>query len=92
MEKTETSDLRLIEINEETQGTFFRCLHDEIPEDPREIKLCRHWYNRHKEKGLRAKVLVRDDSEIVGLCQYIPIEHSPLIGEDLFVILCIWVH
>jgi GNAT superfamily N-acetyltransferase len=54
--------------------------------------LRRRWYHRYKDKGLRAKVLVRDDHAIVGLCQYLPIEHSPLIGEQLLTILCIVVH
>lgn len=84
--------MKLAGIDEATQGTFFRCLHDEKPEDPRAIGLRHRWYDRYKEKGLRAKVLMRDDDEIVGLGQYIPIEHSHLIGEDLFAILCIWVH
>jgi GNAT superfamily N-acetyltransferase len=78
--------VKLTEIDKNTEGTFFRCLHDEKPADPRTIEMRRRWYDRYKENGLRAKV------QIVGLCQYIPIEHSHLIGEDLFAILCIWVH
>ena len=62
--------MKLVEIDEKTAGTFFRCLHDERPENPRVIELRRHWYNRYKDKGLRAKVLLRDDDSIVGLCQY----------------------
>ena len=84
--------MKLVEVDRDTEDTFFRCLHDERPADPRVIELRRRWYDRYKEKGLRAKVLVRDDDAIVGLCQYLPIEHSPLLGEDLFAILCIWVH
>jgi len=84
--------VKLIDIDKETEATFFRCLHDENPEDPRQIELRRRWYNRYKKKGLRAKVLVRDDHAIVGLCQYIPIEHSHFLGEDLLAILCIYVH
>ncbi len=84
--------MKLIAIDRDTEGTFFRCLHDEKPENPKVIELRRRWYDRFKKKGLRAKVLVRENNVVVGLCQYIPIEYSHLIGEDLFVILCIWVH
>lgn len=84
--------MKLVEIDKNTEGTFFRCLHDEKSADPRVLALRHRWYDRYKEKGLRAKVLMREDEAIVGLCQYLPIEHSQLMGEDLFVILCIWVH
>jgi len=84
--------MQLLDIDRDTEGTFFRCLHDEAPEDPAVIELRRRWYDRHVGKGLRAKVLVREDNAVVGLCQYMPIEHSHLIGEGLLAILCIWVH
>ena len=84
--------MKLLDIDRDTDGTFFRCLHDEQPENPQVIELRRRWYDKHKDKGLRAKVLLRDDNAAVGLCQYIPIEHSHFIGKDLFAILCIWVH
>ena len=83
--------MKLVNITKKTEGTFFRCLHDEIPENSRTIKLRRRWYDKYKDKGLRAKVLI-DNDKVVGLCQYIPIEHSHLIGENLIAILCIWVH
>ena len=84
--------MKLVDIDARTEGTFFRCLHDEKPQDPRVTDLRRRWYNRFKAKGLRAKVLVREDDAVVGLCQYLPIEHSQFLGEGLLAILCIWVH
>ncbi len=84
--------MKLVEIDQDTEGTFFRCLHDEIPDDPRVTDVRRRWYAGRVDKGLRAKVLVLDTDEVVGLCQYIPIEHSHFLGEDLLAILCIWVH
>jgi GNAT superfamily N-acetyltransferase len=84
--------MRLVDIDAETEGTFFRCLHDEKPDNPRVTEIRRRWFDRHKDKGLRAKVLVLDTGEVVGLCQYLPIEHSPFLGRDLLAILCIWVH
>jgi len=84
--------MRLVDIDGKTEGTFFRCLHDEQPDDPRMMAMRRQWYERYKDKGLRAKVLILDTGEVVGLCQYLPIEHSPFRGKDLLAILCIWVH
>jgi len=84
--------VKLVDIDKDTEGTFFRCMHDERPENPPVIELRHRWYDQYKSKCLRAKVLVRDDKAVVGLCQYIPIEHSPLTGENLFTILCFAVH
>lgn len=84
--------MELQEVTEETQDIFFRCLHDEIPADPRVLDLRHEWYQANREKGLRARLLILDDGRIGGLCQYIPIEHSHLIGEDLLAILCMCVH
>jgi hypothetical protein len=68
--------VRLIEIDRDTEATFFRCLHDEAPENTEAIALRRRWYDKHKQKGLRAKVLLREDNAVVGLCQYMPIGAS----------------
>ncbi len=84
--------MKIVEIDKTTEGTFFRCLHDEKPDDPRVTGLRRDWYEKTKPKGLRAKVLIDDNGDVVGLCQYLPIEHSPFEGKDLLAILCIWVH
>jgi GNAT superfamily N-acetyltransferase len=83
---------RVVDLTKEMEGTFFRCLHDEIPQDPRVTALRRRWHDKHKDKGLRQKVLLLDTGDVGGLCQYIPIEHSPFLGRDLMAILCIWVH
>ncbi|MBF0543910.1 MAG: GNAT family N-acetyltransferase [Candidatus Riflebacteria bacterium] len=84
--------MKLVEIGKDTEGTFFRCMHDERPENPGETQLRRRWYEKYKTKGLRAKVLLNNDDKVVGLCQYLPIEHSNLLGENLFTILCIAIH
>jgi len=85
-------DTRLVDVTAETEGTFLRCLHEEVPDDPRVIAIRRRWFHTHKEKELRAKLLILDTSEVVALCQYLPVEASHIVGKDLLVILCIWVH
>lgn len=83
---------RVRDVTGETLGTFFRCLHDERPDDPEVIRIRKDWFDRNVPLGLRAKVLVTDLDEVAGLCQYIPIEHSHYIGSGLMAILCMWVH
>ena len=84
--------MRVEEIDTATEGTFFHCLHDEMPDDPRVIAIRRDWYNKLKPEGLRGKVMIAENGDIVGLCQYLPIEYSPFEGKDLMAILCMWVH
>jgi GNAT superfamily N-acetyltransferase len=83
---------RIEDLSSETEGTFFRCLHDERPENSEVTLIRRNWYRRHRDLGLRTRVLVTDADEVAGLCQYLPIEHSHYLGRDLMAILCIWVH
>jgi GNAT superfamily N-acetyltransferase len=84
--------MRLCEIDESTEDTFYRCLHDEIPADPRVIAMRREWRAMYRPKGHRAKVLLDDLDQVVGLANYIPVEHSPYEGRNLMAILCMWIH
>lgn len=84
--------MELVEIDETTEDTFFRCLHDEIPADPRVLAMRRDWRSRYQPLGHRAKVLKDDRGAVVGLTNYIPVEHSPYEGENLMAILCMWIH
>lgn len=84
--------MRLVDVTAETQNIFFRCLQEEQSVDPRLLEIRRRWYKKNKEKGLRTKLLLLDNGQVGGMCQYIPIEHSHLMGEDLLAILCFWVH
>ncbi len=83
---------RIEDLSPETEGTFFRCLHDERPENPEVTLIRKRWCRRHRDLWLRTRVLVTDADEVAGLCQYLPIEHSHYLGRDLMAILCIWVH
>ena len=84
--------MRLEDVSRETEGTFFRCLHDERADDPRVVEIRRRWFEQHKKLGLRAKVLFDDSGQVVGLCHYLPVEHSHYEGNGLMAILCMWVH
>ncbi len=84
--------MELKDVDASTEDAFLRCLHLEAPAEPETLALRRRWYDRFKERGLRAKVLVDGDGNAVALGQYVPIEISPFIGEGLAAILCMWVH
>jgi GNAT superfamily N-acetyltransferase len=88
----DSATINLIEIDETTEDTFYRCLHDEIPADPRVMAMRREWRATYQPKGHRAKVLKDEAGRVVGLTNYIPIEHSPYEGENLMAILCMWIH
>lgn len=74
-------DMELVEIDATNEDTYYRCLHDEIPADPRVMAMRREWRAIYEPRGHRAKLLKGDDGTIVGLTNYIPIEHSPYEGE-----------
>jgi GNAT superfamily N-acetyltransferase len=84
--------VKLLEIDESTEDTFFRCLHDEIPADHRVIEMRKVWRAKFQPRGHRAKVLKDDTGQVVGLTNYIPVEHSPYEGRNLMAILCMWIH
>jgi hypothetical protein len=84
--------MQLKDVDATTEDAFLRCLHLEAPADPEVMALRRRWYDRYRHAGLRAKVLVNDDGTVVAMGQYVPIGLSPFLGDELAVILCMWVH
>ena len=84
--------MKIIDITPETESQYFCCL-EEWSEDIKEAgNQKQKWYNQMKEKGLKVKFALDDKDVIGGMIQYIPIEHSMYEGENLYVVLCIWVH
>lgn len=45
-----------------------------------------------KDNGLCVKLALNDEEKPVGMIQYIPIEYSFVKGNELYFILCIWIH
>jgi len=84
--------MQLLDLTPETEATFLHCLHDEKPDDPRVIDLRRRWVEEKRDRGFRGKVLRLESGEIAALGQYLPIEESFIDGDNLTVILCLWVH
>jgi N-acetylglutamate synthase-like GNAT family acetyltransferase len=84
--------MKIAEITPETENNYFCCL-EEWSDDMKEAGDCKQkWYNQMKDKGLKVKFVLDDNNVIGGMIQYIPVEYSIFEGENLYVVLCIWVH
>ena len=84
--------MKIIDLSEEHIATYFVCLEDWSEEMKEAGDHKSIWYNQMKDKGLKVKLAINNDNMVSGMIQYIPIEHSFAEGNDLYFILCIWVH
>lgn len=84
--------MKIVDLSPEYQNTYFNCLEDWSPEmqEAGNHKAC--WYEKYKDKGLRVKLALDQEGTVVGMIQYLPAEESVIDGENLYFILCIWVH
>jgi len=81
----------VIDLEEKYEGEYFVCLEgwsDEMKDAGNRKEL---WFRRMKEKGLRVK-LALVEGRPAGMIQYVPIEHAPASGRDLYFVHCVWVH
>jgi hypothetical protein len=84
--------MKIIDISPENENHYFCCL-EEWSEDIKEAgNYKQKWYEKMKDKGARVKFALDDNNEIGGMIQYIPIEYSMFDGENLYAVLCVWVH
>lgn len=84
--------MKIIDISPEHENTYFCCLEDWSEEMKEAGDHKQRWYERMKDKGIRVKLAREDNGEISGMIQYMPIEHAIFEGENLYAVLCIWVH
>lgn len=84
--------MKIIDLDESNKDLYFVCLEDWSDEmkEAGNHKEC--WYQKVKNKGLRVKLAVDDNDAIGGMIQYMPIEETFAIGENMYFIYCIWVH
>ncbi len=84
--------MKIIDLTEEHQQLYFVCLED-WSEEMREAGNHKEiWYAQMREKDLRVKLAVDDHGIVGGMIQYLPIEYTFAEGQNLYFILCIWVH
>ncbi len=84
--------MTIADLNTDLEPLYRVCLEDWSPEMKGAGDHKRRWYEKMKDHGLRVKVALDDQGVAGGMIQYLPIEHSFAEGEDLYMILCIWVH
>ena len=84
--------MEIIDLSDEYEGLFCKCLEDWSDEMQEVPDLKKAWLDRKRLQGFRAKLARTEDNQIVGMIQYIPIEHAPALGKNLYYIYCIWVH
>lgn len=84
--------VHVVDLPERHTPSYLVCLEDWSPEmhEGREHKV--RWFEKARQRGLRVKLAIDDDDRPLGMIQYVPIELSPIEGEGLYMILCIWVH
>jgi len=84
--------MNVIDLTHEHEGLYFCCLEDWSEEMKEAGDLKQQWFNHMKDKGLHVKLAIDEQGVVGGMIQYVPIEHSMYKGENLYVVLCIWVH
>jgi len=85
--------MEIVDLRDEHKPLYFVCLED-WSEEIREAGDHKvQWYEKMKDRGLGVKLALGEKGKVGGMIQYVPIELSPgAEGEDLYFVLCIWVH
>ncbi len=84
--------MKITDISPENEKHFFCCLEEWSEEMKEAGDAKQRWYEYMKDKGVRVKFALDENGVIGGMIQYVPIEYSGFEGENLYVVLCIWVH
>ncbi len=81
----------IVDLTDEYLHDYLVCLEDWSDEMNEAGDRKARWYETMRDRGLRVKLAIVDERPI-GMIQYLPIEHSIAEGQNLYMILCIWVH
>jgi len=84
--------MKIVDISPENEPLYYCCLEDWSEEMKEAGDHKQRWYECMKDKGVKVKFAMDENNVIGGMIQYLPIEHSMFEGENLYVVLCIWVH
>jgi len=84
--------MKIADITSENEKDYFCCLEEWSEEIKEAGDYKKEWYKKMKDKGVKVKFALDENDIIGGMIQYIPVEHSMFEGENLYVLLCIWVH
>ncbi|MDD2331671.1 MAG: GNAT family N-acetyltransferase [Candidatus Cloacimonetes bacterium] len=84
--------MKIIDLTNEHLEDFLICLEDWSDYMAVSGVHKREWVKRMLPLGLRVKLALGDDGILAGFIQYAPIEHSFVLGKDLYFVFCIWIH
>jgi N-acetylglutamate synthase-like GNAT family acetyltransferase len=84
--------MEITDITSENEELYYCCLEEWSDEMKEAGEYKQKWYEYMKDKGIKVKFALDENNVIGGMIQYVPIEHSMFEGENLYVVLCIWVH
>lgn len=84
--------MEVIDLALEHESTYLVCLEDWSDEMAEAGDHKARWYAKMRQRGLRVKLAIDGDECPIGMIQYLPIEQSPALGTNLYMVLCIWVH
>jgi N-acetylglutamate synthase-like GNAT family acetyltransferase len=82
----------ITDITPENESLYFCCLEEWSDEMKEAGDYKQKWYEHMKDKGVRVKFALDENHVIGGMIQYVPVEYSMFEGENLYVVLCIWIH
>ncbi|MDF1594705.1 MAG: GNAT family N-acetyltransferase [Acidimicrobiia bacterium] len=86
------AQMDIVDLSDQYEKSYLVCLEDWSDEMAEAGDHKARWYRLMRDRGLRVKLALGDDGRPVGMIQYLPIEHSPAVGIDLYMIMCVWVH
>ncbi len=85
--------MKVIDLPDDRRDLFCLCLEDWSEEASESGPKRREWLDRSmREQGLRAKLVLDDEGVEGGMIQYGPVEHSHIVGRELYFVYCIHVH
>jgi N-acetylglutamate synthase-like GNAT family acetyltransferase len=84
--------MRIADITSENEKLYYCCLEEWSEEMKEAGDYKQRWHERMRDKGVKVKFALDENDVIGGMIQYVPIEHTGFEGENLYVVLCIWVH
>ncbi len=84
--------MRIIDLEPRYENSYLACFEEWSSEMKEAGNHKCQWYAQMKDKGLRVKIAVDEQDRAYGMIQYVPIELSPVKGQEMYFIDCIWVH
>ncbi|MDX1359713.1 MAG: hypothetical protein R3232_12840, partial [Clostridia bacterium] len=83
--------MKIIDAGSVGEGYFYNCgLDSAVLEEGCEQILRKKYTDEYPGQGM--KLMLDDEGTVVGRLHYVPIGLSPLTGDNILVILCLYIH